>query len=352
VEFDEERLAPTYRLRVGVPGGSSGIAIARRLGLPESIVDRASQLITPEQREAAGLIAYLHRSRDALEQMQRELAAQTRLLEEERRVLREEWVGRQRQRIAELEKRFAEALAEHERQMARAIEAIKDRELRAQVEKQSRRRVGQARSEARGEADAAVVAHLSESQPDLGTSAEVVRPPTLDELVPGVNVRVRGFSSPVVLRRREGNSAEVEAGPLRMKVNVGEITAIVAQEPPKAASAARRPGGAGAKPASPFSARAGVTLHSAAASEPETSGANEINVIGCTVDEASTRVDKFLDDAAVAGKAQVRVIHGYGTGALRRGLAEFLSAHPLVERIHAEADARGGAAVTVVELKE
>ena len=80
VEFDEERLAPTYRLRVGVPGGSSGIAIARRLGLPEAIVERASALLTPESREAAGLIAYLHRSRDALEQMQRELAEQARRL--------------------------------------------------------------------------------------------------------------------------------------------------------------------------------------------------------------------------------------------------------------------------------
>ena len=96
VEFDEERLAPTYRLRVGVPGGSSGIAIARRLGLPARIVDRAGALMAPEAREAAGLIAYLHRSRDALEQMQRDLAEQARRLEDERRTLREEWVARQR----------------------------------------------------------------------------------------------------------------------------------------------------------------------------------------------------------------------------------------------------------------
>src|SRR3984893_1270476 len=122
VEFDEERLAPTYRLRVGVPGGSSGIAIALRLGLPARIVDRASALMAPESRAAAGLIAYLHRSRDTLEQMQRDLAEQARRLEDERRTLREEWVARQRQRIAELEKRFAEALAEHERELARVLE--------------------------------------------------------------------------------------------------------------------------------------------------------------------------------------------------------------------------------------
>ena len=62
-------------------------------------------------------------------------------------------------------------------------------------------------------------------------------------------------------------------------------------------------------------------------------------------------MDKFIDNAALAGKPQVRVIHGHGTGALRRGLAEFLSAHPLVERVHAEAQERGGTAVTVVELR-
>ena len=79
--------------------------------------------------------------------------------------------------------------------------------------------------------------------------------------------------------------------------------------------------------------------------------AEEINVIGCTVEEASDRVDKFLDEAALAGKPSVRIIHGHGTGALRRGLAQFLTGHPLVDAIHAEAQERGGTAVTVAELK-
>ena len=65
-------------------------------------------------------------------------------------------------------------------------------------------------------------------------------------------------------------------------------------------------------------------------------------MIGCTVEEATRRVDKFLDEAALAGKPSVRIIHGHGTGALRRGLGEFLSAHPLVEAIRAEAEERGG----------
>ena len=91
----------------------------------------------------------------------------------------------------------------------------------------------------------------------------------------------------------------------------------------------------------------GVTVRTQPSDEP---AGEEINVIGCTVEEATRRVDKFIDEAAIAGKPSVRIIHGHGTGALRRGLAEFLSTHPLVERIHAEAEDRGGTAITVAEL--
>ena len=349
VEFDEERLTPTYRLRVGVPGGSSGITIAQRLGLPENIVARAQELMAPEAREAAGLIAYLHRSRDVLEQMQRDLAEQARHLETERRELREEWIARQRGRIAELEQKFAAALEEHERQMARAIEAVKDRELRAQLEKQSRRKLSQARAEARSEADAAVVAHLSESQADLGIAADTARPPSPEELVAGIRVRVRGLPSAVLLRRRDGASAEIEAGPLRMKIPLSEITGVVSEEDAKRSGGGRS--GESARAKLPSQSRSGVTVHAAPADRDTSTAGDEINVIGCTVEEAARRVDKFIDGAALAGKPQVRVIHGHGTGALRRGLAEFLSTHPLVESLHAEAQERGGTAVTVVELR-
>jgi DNA mismatch repair protein MutS2 len=363
VEFDDVKLAPTYRLRVGVPGGSSGIAIARRLGLPSTIVDRASALIAPEAHEAAALIAYLHRSRDAVEQMQRDLAEQSRRLDQEKRALREEWVERQRKRIAELEQRVADALAQNERDVSRILEAVQDRELRAQLEKQTRRGMGKARSEMREEVDAAVVAQLSESQPDLGIAVETQRPPAPSELVPGARLRVRGFSAPVVLLRCDASSAEVQAGPLRMKVPLAEVTAVVTGEPVTTAAGTlgKRPGAssgaAGSSPAArpPINsvARQGsTTVHAAAASEDAAAAPDEINVIGCTVDEATRLVDKFLDTAALGGKPRVRVIHGHGTGALRRGLAEFFSSHPLVESIHAEEAERGGAAVTVVELKD
>ena len=95
----------------------------------------------------------------------------------------------------------------------------------------------------------------------------------------------------------------------------------------------------------------GITVSTKSSEESASVTTVEINVIGCTVEEATRRVDKFLDTAALESKQQVRVIHGHGTGALRRGLAEFFATHPLVERAYAEVHERGGTAVTVVELK-
>jgi DNA mismatch repair protein MutS2 len=333
VEFDEVNLRPTYRLTVGVPGGSSGIDIARRLGLPAPVIERARTQLSPEAREAADLIAYLHRSRDELETLKRDALRAAHDLAEEKKKLQTEWTERQRKRLKELEQQFAATLEKYEKEVARAIEAVKERELRAQLEKQTRRKLAKARGEAREDADAATVAHLAGSQADLGTAAaESLRPVARSELVPGARVRVRGLPTPVTLRRCDDAGAEVEAGPLRMKVALADITAVV-------------DAGAPAKPVLPR----GVTVHALPSEEP---AGEEINVIGCTVEEATRRVDKYLDQAALAGIPRVRVIHGHGTGALRRGLAEFLKTHPLVEAVRPEADDRGGAAVTVVELKD
>ena len=333
VEFDEVNLRPTYRLMVGVPGGSSGIDIARRLGLPAQVIDRARAQLSPEAHEAAALIAYLHRSRDELETLKREAARAALEFAEEKKRLQTEWTDRQRTRLKELEQQFTQTIEKHEKEVARAIEGVKDRELRAQLEKQTHRKLVKARGDAREEADAATVAHLADAQADLGIAAtQAANPVAHSDLVPGARVRVRGLPTPVTLRRRDDSSAEVEAGPLRMKVALADITALVGEEAP----AKRR-------------LPEGVTVRTQPATEP---AGEEINLIGCTVEEATRRVDKFLDQAALAGSSQIRIIHGHGTGALRRGLAEFLKTHPLVETIRSEAEDRGGAAITIVELKE
>jgi DNA mismatch repair protein MutS2 len=331
VEFDDVNLRPTYRLTVGVPGGSSGIAIAKRLGLADDIIERARALLSPESREAADLIAYLHRSREELDRMQKQMVEERQALEAERSKLRTQWAARQQKRIQDLEAQFAEMQKRFEENVSRVVAGVKERELRGQIEKSSRRKWGEVRSEAREELNAAVVETISESQADLGPAASAGGPVSAELLQPGVKIRVRGFSKPVILRRLEGRNAEIEAGPLRMKIATEEITGVES---------------APARQTSGF--RAGSSSPSAAL---RTSASAEINVIGQTVEQATEQVDKFLDDAAMAQVPSVRIIHGHGTGALRKGLGEFLRTHPLVANYGAEAEERGGKAITVVELR-
>lgn len=336
MEFDEANLRPTYRLLVGVPGTSSGIEIARRLGLPSRVVEHAQASLTPESREARDLIAYLHRSRDEMEEVKSQAREELAQIEAERRALQTEWVGRQKKRIAELEKSFQETTKRLESEMARVTAEIHDRALRAQLEKQSGKRLSRIASEARAEADAAVVDTLSSSQADLGVGVEAAPKPVAPEtLAAGLRIIVKGFKQPLIFRRLDGNKAEVEAGILRMRVPLSDVIGVAAVE--KSAKA-------------DLSATArlrGITVHTQQ-SEPAN---EEINVIGCTVEEATRRVDKFLDQAALGSLPSIRIIHGHGMGALRRGLAEFLSTHPLVDKVRHEAEDRGGTAITIAELR-
>src|SRR5262249_44290988 len=125
------------------------------------------------------------------------------------------------------------------------------------------------------------------------------------------------------------------------------VTVVDSQSPSSAGAAA-----------SSRSSPAGITLGSSTgsvtvqgATDASSGSAAEINVIGMTVERATELVDKFLDDAALAHRLNVRIIHGHGTGALRRGLGEFLRNHPLVDRVASEHPDRGGNAITVVELR-
>ena len=335
MEFDEENLRPTYRLLVGVPGMSSGIEIARRLGLPAGVIEHAEASLSPESREARDLIAYLHRSRDEMEAIRKQAGEELLGLEAERQKLQTEWVERQKKRIAELERSFLELHKRVESDVARLTEDIRDRAVRAQLEKQAQRRISKIASESRSAADASIVETLAASQADLGVAARTTAKPLApEELSPGLHVHVKTFKQPVVFRRHNGRMAEVEAGPMRMKVPLTDITGIVRRETGSETGA--------------VSGQRAIAVHRQPSDERLADG---INVIGCTVEQAIERVDKFLDEAALASKTSVRIIHGHGTGALRRGLAEFLAAHPLVESIHHEAEDRGGTAITVAELK-
>jgi DNA mismatch repair protein MutS2 len=268
--------------------------------------------------------------------LQKQMTDERHALEAERLRLRSEWVARQQKRIKELEAQFGEMQKRFDQNVALVLEAVKERELRGQLEKSARRKMRDAGSEARDELNAAIVGTISDSQTDLGVHPAAVKTVSADSLLPGARIRVRGFSRPVVLRRVDGSFAEIEAGPLRMRVAKDEITGLEAESPASTAAA----------PA--------TKLHTmnATAQRSEGSAADEINVIGMTVEEATGRLDKFLDEAVLANRPKVRIIHGHGTGALRKGIATFLSSHPLVEKHSFETEERGGKAITIVELQK
>ncbi len=114
------------------------------------------------------MIAYLHRSREEVDRLRRELREQGAQLDADRRQLQTEWIERQRKRISELEQKFGEAMKQHEAALERALASVKERELRAQIEKQTKRATVKARGEARDEADAAVVQHFPSRRPIWG----------------------------------------------------------------------------------------------------------------------------------------------------------------------------------------
>ena len=222
MEFDEENLRPTYRLLVGVPGTSSGIEIARRLGLPARVVNHAQASLSPESREARDLIAYLHRSRDEVNDMKRQARDELAQLDAERRSLQTEWIERQKKRIAELERNFLEMQKRLEGEVARLTAEMKDRSLRGQIEKQGARRLGKIESEARADADAAVVETLSASQADLGATLEGAGQAGCAGRACGGTARDReriqaagGFSASRWPQRRSGGWADADEGSAR-----------------------------------------------------------------------------------------------------------------------------------------
>jgi len=163
------------------------------------------------------LITYLQRSREELDRLQKQMVEERHTLQEERVKLRTEWAGRQQKRIQELEAQFAEMQKRFEDNVAGVVEAVKERELRGQIEKTSRRKLSEVRSSARQELNAAVVQTILNRK----RIWELLRAMRAGER--GVAATRRedsraGFSRPVILRRLDGRNAEIEAGPLRMRL--------------------------------------------------------------------------------------------------------------------------------------
>ncbi len=322
VEFDLETLAPTYELRIGLPGRSNAFAIASRLGLASEIVHEARSLISSEVLETEGLLA-------EVKQLREEALAARQAAEEARReaqALEEELRGR----LARIEEERREILNAAREEARRELAALKEemRKIRANLSVASLRR-GVPKAEPPEQPLAQAAEKLAELERGVAPLEPARQPlPEIGEpLSVGDLVWVEGLQAGGELIELDGDEAEVQVGHFRVRARLEELRRRMTDgEPP---------------PAGEKASLLGVQ---------HPSPGLELDLRGLRVEEAIPRLDKHLDDAYLAGLPSVRIIHGKGTGALRRAVREQLEEHPLVASHRPGDQHEGGEGVTVAEL--
>jgi len=333
--FDPATFAPTYRLVYGSPGRSLAIEIASRLGMPASVVAAARGNLSERESQ---LQAHLDRVDTELNALEAERRAVTQeraaLAENERKVRSREAAVKDRELAARrrLEAKLDDQVREARKEIDAIIEGLKAKAtvLRDKSGQRSAPAIstgvaGAARAEARDALDAAL-AKVKEGA-GVPPAPEPAEPAKAGELQVGSRVEVAPFGLAGVVLELHGKHADIDMNGKRLRAARADLRVI---------------GG----PATKASVRVNVEL------QPRSGSLSELNVIGCTVDEALTRAGRFLDETMFTDQRSVRVVHGYGTGQLRRAIAGFLKHHPLVAHFEEAPPGQGGGGVTVVELKE
>jgi DNA mismatch repair protein MutS2 len=327
--FDPQNFAPTYKLIYGAPGRSLAIEIAQRLGMPLPVVAAARGFLSDDQKRLAAHLARVDAQARALDSDRTKLQRDRRAIDEANAKLseRERVVTEREERVA---KRLSEKLDDRVRQARRDID-----DVIAQLKERSETLIntgvtGAARAEAREKIEA-IIQRVSEggavtppsgSPPVTGAAADVVI---------GARVAVGAIAMEGIVVGIRGDQAEIDIRGKRMRSKVRDLRVL---------------GGPATSGAAPAKVRVNVDL------KPREGALSELNVIGCTVDQAIDRVAKFLDDTLVTDVHEVRIVHGHGTGQLRKGLAAYLKGHPLVAKFYSAPQEQGGGGATIVELKE
>jgi DNA mismatch repair protein MutS2 len=330
VGFDEQTLAPTFELRIGVPGASAGINIAHKLGLNPEIIAAARQRMTSQAQDVSRFLDRLHSELRQVDNASAALAAREQEVARERNQLVAEGRKEQREKVRELEKKLESLLRDFEYRGRETVSAVQDRAQALKLSKDADRRIAKLRREFREQFDATVVAHT--------TGADAGDPHAQQHVVKHVSVgdtvRLKSLGRDgKVLRYFDDDTFEVAVRQMKMKVARDDFAEVVTH--------------AGANPVAAARARGiNVTL-----AREDDSAPTEINVIGQTVDEATRAVEKFVDRAFLAGALRVRVVHGSGMGILRKALRQFLQGHPHVASVSEPPQNEGGGGATVVELK-
>jgi DNA mismatch repair protein MutS2 len=321
VEFDPETLRPTYRLSIGLPGRSNALAIARQIGLPESLVEAARERVTPEDMRTSDMLADLHDLRTQAAQDQAEAAEARREVMALSRELNE--------RLAAIDEERQEILEEAHREASAELETLgaEVRDLRRRMHASA------APQEELAEVEEQIDALETETKrrrPSKKTApAPVVPREVREELEAGDTVHVAPLNAEGRVLSIEGDEAEVQVGPARTRV---KLDALELRQKSKERSESD-------------SSQAGITYDRQVASP-----GNEIDLRGRTVAEALGEVERYVDTASRAGLPWVRIIHGKGTGALRRAIRQRLGGHALISSYESGEAKEGGDGVTVAKL--
>ena len=335
---DEVTLVPNYQLKLGIPGASAGIQTAARLGLNAGIIDAARQRLGSQQVDIARFLTKLHDEVAQLEAGKKATRLEQYALNEQRKKLEREGDVEIRNRTRELESKLGSLLKDFEFQMRENVRAVEDRAAQQKLSKEAERRINRLRREFQESFNQTVVAHRTGADQNDPNA----QPHLLRHVAPGDKVLLKSMNKIAVVQREvEKDVFEVALGPIKMRAkreDLGEATQALSSQAsrPDPLAAARRQKG----------------VHISVSSESTDDMRMEINLIGRTVDEATEELEKYLDRAFLAGLPRVRVIHGHGAGILRRGVRDFLKAHPHVAGIAEAPQNEGGQGATLVELRQ
>ncbi len=363
VEFDEKTLQPTYRLLVGLAGSSSGLEIARRFGIKPQIITAAAATVKESTLQATEYLRRIKLESEEAQQLTKALVEERATVAEKFATLERDAEKRESRRQHEFQQQLERTVAEFDKRSRELVASIQDRSERLKVEREAQRRVSELKRQAQkasgsgrpretisvdasnqtrgvrivrdgsvvgaNQNQAAVTADKGDAERYVAAAAR--------EIVAGDRVKLLSFGSIGIVDSIKNGEAELRVKSLRLREKLENLELVEEVAPPKS-------GGRFSK----LREARGPELKLSA---PETS-ASELNVIGRRADEAVDAVDKFLDAASLAGTSQLRIVHGHGTGALRRAIGELLKDHPHVARFAQAPQDQGGSGATVVELRQ
>lgn len=315
MQFDQVTLSPTYRFQVGVPGSSYAFEIARRMGLPEAVLERAQQLVGVQQVALEALIRTLEERLATLSARQQALEATQAQLEQLRRDYEARWQALKQETAAIRQRALEEA-----EQLVREANARIERTIREIKEAQAERTTTQAAREALER----FRRRLHEAQRTLTPAASAAATSDRPTLQVGDQVVLEDSGTPAEVLMLEGDEALIAVGHLKLRVPVGRLQRLNRPQQRKQTRTS--------------------TL-------PALTARTRLDVRGLRVDEALKAVERLIDEAVASGAQELEVLHGKGTGALRQAIRAYLQDRPEVERFEDAPWEQGGPGITRIWLK-